>query len=197
MRHCFARPCVARTAGRRLDSILVAALALGVWAWASSSLPAAVMASHRSVLRDAPMATRANDPAGLLTVADDLGTRLDVAVPAGTARLVIQPCSDSPDGEFGWVSAYDAQGKELLRQRETIGIVFRLEERGVLVGLLGERSDAPVELRVPHGAVRFRVESQNYDKDSNPRKDGRILAFDATGVVVADESGLALDVLTP
>ena len=76
--------------------------------------------------------------------------------------MVIRPVSDAPDGEFGWVCAYDAQGREVLRQKETIGIVFRLEERGVLVGPLSQESDAPVELRVPAGAKRMRVVSQNY-----------------------------------
>lgn len=174
---------------------LVAGTALSLWALTGAPLPAAVFSHAPAVQESAPLT--APDPRALLTVADDLGTRLDVLVPAGTTRLVIQPCADSPDGEFGWVFAYDAQGRELLRQRETSGIVFRLEERGVLVGTLGERSDAPVELKVPRGAVRFRVESQNYDRDSNPRKDGRVLAFDATGALIADESGLALDVLAP
>lgn len=178
--------------------MLAASLALCVWVWAGAPLPAAVVASRSAGREPAPPSlARDASSRGLITVADDLGTRLDVKVPSGAARLVIQPCSDAPDGEFGWVCAYDAQGRELLRQRETIGVVFRLEESGVLVGTLGERSDAPVEVRVPRGAVRVRVVSQNYDKDSNPRKDGRVLAYDAAGTLVADESGLALDVLTP
>lgn len=174
---------------------MVAGTALTVWAVTGAQLPAAVVAHTPVAPESAP--AMAHDERSLLAVADDLGTRLDVAVPAGTTRLVIQPCADSADGEFGMVYAYGADGRELYRQRETQGIVFRLEQSGVLVATLGDRSDAPVELKVPRGAVRVRVESQNYDKDSNPRKDGRVLAFDASGAIVADEAGLALDVLTP
>lgn len=184
---------------RRMTTILTAALAVCAWVAGNASLIAAVMDPSFTDLEAAPAAKVANEAAhrALLTVADDLGTRLDLQFPAGTARLVIQPSSDSGEDSSGFICAYDAAGKELLRQQETTGVVFRLEQRGVLVATLGQRSDAPVEIRVPQGAVRFRVESQNYDTDSNPRKDGRLLAFDARGVVVANESGLALDVLTP
>lgn len=173
--------------------------ALILWAGAGAPAPAAVMSSRPVNREPAPQTSLANDTAhrSLIQVADDLGTRLDVYVPEGASRMIIRPVSDAPDGEFGWVCAYDAQGREVLRQKETIGIVFRLEERGVLVGPLGQESDAPVELRVPAGARRIRVVSQNYDKDSNPRKDGHIFAYDASGEMIADDSGLAIDVLTP
>jgi len=181
-----------------MTRIVAAGLAL-FWAGASAPASAAVMPSPTLSREPAPLTSLASDTVhrSLIEVADDLGTRLDVNVPVGAARILIRPCSDAPDGEFGWVCAYDAQGREMLRQKETVGIVFRLEERGVLVALQGQQTDAPVELLVPQGAVRLRVVSQNYDKDSNPRKDGRILAYDASGAVLADDTGLSIDVLTP
>src|SRR5262245_15054779 len=99
---------------------LVAGTALTLWAVTGAQLPAAVIAHTPTAPESAP--AMAQDERSLLAVADDLGTRLDVAVPAGTTRLVIQPCADSADGEFGMVYAYDAEGHELLRQRETQGI---------------------------------------------------------------------------
>lgn len=188
-----------RSSSRRVDSILAAAMALTLWVGVSAPVPASQIVAHPAGRVSAPLVSVAKDapdqPA--LRVVDDLGTRLDFYLPPGTTRAVIQPGSDGLDGGFGWVSAYDAQGNELLRQRETIGIAFQLGERGLLVGLLGEHADAPVELRVPAGTARVRLVSQNFDSASDPRKDGKVLAFDAQGAVLAEDNGLALDVLTP
>lgn len=183
----------------RLSRTLLAFAALMAWAVTGASLPASPLATHPTVRLSAPAPVLAQTAPGepVLRVADDLGTRLDLIVPPGASRVVIKPCADAPDGDFGWVCAYDAQGREILRQKETTGIVFRLEERGTLVARLGEQSDAPVEVKVPAGTHRIHLVSQNFDEDSNPRKDGRVLAYDAAGGVVADESGLSLDILTP
>lgn len=184
---------------RRTYRILMAGAALLTWAVTGASLPASPLANHPTARLPAPAPTLAHTAPGepVLRVADDLGTRLDLIVPPGASRVIIKPCADAPDGDFGWVCAYDAQGREILRQKETTGIVFRLEERGTLVARLGEQSDAPVELKVPAGTHRIHLVSQNFDEDSNPRKDGRLLAYDAAGAVVADEAGLSLDILTP
>jgi hypothetical protein len=133
----------------------------------------------------------------MLRVADDLGTRLDLIVPLGAARVVIQTSSDSLDEDLGWVVAYDPQGREVLRQRETTGIALHLAERSALLARLAERAGAPIEVRLPPGTARVRLVSQNYDRDANPMRDGRALAYDSTGQVLADELGLALDVLAP
>lgn len=188
-----------RNSVRRVDSILVAAMALSMWVGASAPVPASQIAAHpvgRAPAPLVPVAQNAPDQPALRVV-DDLGTRLDLYLPPGTTRAVIQPASDDADGSFGWVLAYDAQGNELLRQRETIGIAFQLGERGLLVGLLNERADAPVELRVPAGTARVRLVSQNFDSASDPRRDGKVLAYGADGSVIAEDNGLALDVLTP
>lgn len=176
----------------------LAGLALLIWAATGADLPASTLAAP-TVRLSAPAPVLARDASGepVLRVADDLGTRLDLHVPPGASRVVIHPCADDPNGDFGWVLAYDAQGREILRQKETTGIVFRLEERGTLVARLGEQSDAPVEVRVPAGSRVIRLISQNFDSDSNPRKDGRLLAFDARGSLLIEENGLSLDVLTP
>lgn len=134
---------------------------------------------------------------GMLRFVDDLGIRIDLWVPPGTARLVIQPGSDSIEPGGGWVTAYDEQGREIVRERESTGVALHLKGTATMLHLSLKRADGQVEVRIPAGAVRIRLVSQNYDHDCRAREDGRAVAYDASGRILADETGLCLDILAP
>ncbi|MBI4863511.1 MAG: hypothetical protein HY815_25090 [Candidatus Riflebacteria bacterium] len=133
----------------------------------------------------------------VVRVADDLGVRLDLVVPRGAARVVVLPGPDASDGEAGWVVVYDAAGAEILRQRETVGVAVHLKAQGTLLRRLADEATRGIEVRLPAGTSRVRLVSQNYDHDSLPRQDGRLVAYGPRGEVLADEPGLELDILTP
>jgi hypothetical protein len=127
---------------------------------------------------------------------DEVGADLDLFVPAGGRRVVIQPGSDALD-ERGWIAVYDLAGREIAREPEPTGLALHLMAPGTLVRRLDENADGRVEIRCPSGPARIRLVSHNYDHDSEARQDGRIVAYDGGNRVLADEMGLSLDILSP